>query len=252
MNHLLVLMLALGILVSACKETEPSVPAQSYSSVTLVVKHTAGASQFTINGEAIQLQNGNSLVVSNLAYYISNIGLVSVKGDTVRDRYKIRLVRGSATSDSALIQIDSVPVDSYKAVVMNVGVPRIYNMSTDQVGDLDISNGMAWSWDTGYKFILLEGNTPIPGSPSAPLIYHVGFNETFSSKSVLLTKSGGQTGVLAVKNSEINRLVMTVDVAEIFNGIDTRAVPVIMQRGANNSRVMRNFVDNAIKKIETR
>jgi hypothetical protein len=45
-------------------------------------------------------------------------------------------------------------------------------------GDLDPNGRMAWSWDVGYKFVLVEGGLLVDGT-QYPLVYHVGFDENY-------------------------------------------------------------------------
>jgi hypothetical protein len=44
---------------------------------------------------------------------------------------------------------------------------------------------MAWSWDVGYKFVLLEGALVV-GDIQYPLVYHVGFDENYKQVALEL------------------------------------------------------------------
>jgi hypothetical protein len=121
-------------------------------------------------------QKGDSFTVSKFNYYISNIVVTKTDGSTFSEPESYHLVIHSSPSTS-LITIPNVPVGSYKSIVFTIGVDSARNVSGVQSGDLSpvIANDMYWSWNTGYIFVKLEGNSPKSGDvTNKSLIYHVG------------------------------------------------------------------------------
>jgi len=113
--------------------------------------------------------------VRDFLMYVSNIQLVGAGGTySAPDSY--HLARFDNESKSYEILLDQVPRDSYSRVILSIGVDQKANESIVPVGDLDPNGRMAWNWEVGYKFILLEGSLVVDGE-RRPLVYHVGFSE---------------------------------------------------------------------------
>jgi hypothetical protein len=113
--------------------------------------------------------------VRDFQMYLSNIQLVSDAGTySVPDSY--HLARFDNASNTYEILIDAVPRRSYSSVILSIGVDQEANESIAPVGDLDPNGRMAWNWEVGYKFVLLEGSLLVDGE-LRPLVYHVGFSE---------------------------------------------------------------------------
>jgi hypothetical protein len=71
---------------------------------------------------------------------------------------------------------------------------------------------MAWSWETGYKFILFEGALQVD-ERVIPLVYHVGFDENYTPLSFSRDAS-----VEPLSTSVVD---FSVDVLRIFDGQET-------------------------------
>ncbi len=94
-----------------------------------------------------------------IEFYLSNIQLKDANSNIVYtepDSY--HLVSFDADHLTASITVEGVPSEIEIAeLLMAIGVDAEANASIDHVGDLDPTNGMAWDWNTGYKFFLMDG-----------------------------------------------------------------------------------------------
>ncbi|MBB6458928.1 MbnP family protein [Flammeovirga kamogawensis] len=117
---------------------------------------------------------GQNYTLSDFRMYISNLTLRDTSGTNfykVEDSYHLlEIIEESDTS----IVITGLPNKSYSELQFSVGVDNAANYNTDQVGDLDPANGMAWNWDTGYKFMLVEGLHLVDSISTKGLVYHIG------------------------------------------------------------------------------
>ena len=94
---------------------------------------------------------------------------------------------------------------------------------------------MAWTWEVGYKFVLLEG-TLQRGDANDPLVYHVGFDENYRRVSTEL-------GHDPLEHRPA-RLDFRVDVLRLFQGstnVDMAALPSVKFDRADAARLGRNF-----------
>ncbi len=100
----------------------------------------------------------------------------------------------------------------YDKINFIIGVDSSRNVSGAQTGALDPTNGMFWTWNTGYIFAKLEGRSPASPAPFQKLTHHIG---------------GFRTGENAIRKVslaipfEVGRtkeLVINADVQKWFDG----------------------------------
>ncbi|OHX64913.1 MbnP family protein [Flammeovirga pacifica] len=130
--------------------------------------------------------------------YISNITLRDTTGTHY---YKVpesyHLVEMIDNPDTAIV-IKDLPNSYYTEINFSVGVDNNANYSTDQIGDLDPANGMAWDWNTGYKFLYLKGERILADSTRRGLVYHIGSDANyrtirFTNKEISLDRNNNLT-----------------------------------------------------------
>ncbi len=98
--------------------------------------------------------------------------------------------------------IDSIEVGNYSNLSFDIGVDSVNNHSTVHLGELAPGSGMTWDWNTGYKFLLLEGEYVTPTKNGA-LVFHVGEDKNYKSLSFNLSSNlkieAGKTSIIKVK-----------------------------------------------------
>ncbi len=124
--------------------------------------------------------DGQSYSIQAFKYYISNISLENSKtGERHFIPNSYHLLQETGTG-SARIILPNIPPRNYDKIHLAWGIDAIKNTSLDNMGDLDPANEMAWNWNTGYKFLLMEGKL----RPSdRPMVYHIGFDHNFKELS---------------------------------------------------------------------
>ncbi len=108
----------------------------------------------------------------NFLFYVSHIQLTNDKGHTVYLNNAYYLLNASDTA-SLTIHLPVKP-QSIVAIQFTIGVDSIKNVSGIQTGSLDPMLGMFWTWNTGYIFAKLEGNSPVSKAPAHYVTYHIG------------------------------------------------------------------------------
>jgi hypothetical protein len=94
---------------------------------------------------------------------------------------------------------------------------------------------MAWTWDVGYKFVLLEGALVRDGQRS-PIVYHVGFDENYRTVSTAVDARLASAGSA--------NLDFRVDVLKIFTGqatVDMAALPKVVFDRNDAALLARNY-----------
>jgi MbnP len=128
-----------------------------------------------------------TFTVRDFQFFLSNIRLVADAGE-YREPNSYHLVRFDGDAPGYEIVLNDVPRAAYRRIEFAIGVDSAANGSIAAVGDLDPNGRMAWTWEVGYKFVLLEGGLVV-GDDQYPLVYHVGFNENYKPVSIELDPS---------------------------------------------------------------
>jgi hypothetical protein len=172
--------------------------------------------------------------VRDFLFFLSNIRLLGASGAFVEsDSY--HLVRFDGDEPAFVIVLHDVPRRKYERIEFGIGVDAAANKSLRQLGDLDPNGRMAWTWEVGYKFVLLEG-TLMRGSISDPLVYHIGFDENYRLISTELRRDA--------LDGRHARLDFRVDLLRLFQGstnVDMAALPNVKFDRADAALLGRNF-----------
>jgi hypothetical protein len=160
-----------------------------------------------------------SFEVRDFQFFLSNIRLAGHTAAYVEpDSY--HLVRFDDAEGIYVVTLHDVPPGDYDRIEFGIGVDPAANRSIEPRGDLDPNGRMAWTWDVGYKFVLLEGALVRDGMHT-PLVYHVGFDENYKRISTRFDAELLATGD-ANLNFRVDLLRMftehaTVDMAALSN-----------------------------------
>jgi hypothetical protein len=170
MNKIIYTLAVLGsVLLFGCNRTKPA-------QVEIQFKPFAQGQEVII-GSIVKNKNAlnQEFTTSTLKYLIHGIKLIDVNGATVSlDKHFLIDHKNPALS---LVDFGDVPAADYSKISFNVGVDNANNTSGTQDGALDPSNGMFWTWNTGYIFYKHEGTF---GNANSPLFFHCGKKESFT------------------------------------------------------------------------
>ncbi|MDR6943763.1 MbnP family protein [Mucilaginibacter pocheonensis] len=143
--------------------------------VYLNFKNEVNGTPLKLNDTTAHYSNANHdhFTVSTFKYYISNITLTTTDNKEVTIPNTYYLVN-AADSSSLKQELKGVPTGKYKAISFLIGVDSTRNFGGAQSGCLDPANGMFWTWNSGYIFLMLEGNSPQSAAKFHKLTFHVG------------------------------------------------------------------------------
>ncbi len=185
-------------------------------SITLQVTNLIGGQPLEVGSTRYTNENGDEFDVSEFKFFISNIKLRNnTSGELFVAPDSYHLVEATATSHMFEFTIADVPAGSYDQIELAIGVDNGSNTSIDQLGDLDPTSNMAWNWNTGYKFLLIEGQYYPAGADAAPMVYHIGSDPNYRKLTypASLTVAAGGT----------NTVNFTTEVQNIFRSPNTIA-----------------------------
>ena len=109
--------------------------------------------------------------IDNLKFYISNLQIIAKNKVVFQDSLPARLVD---IENKNSLSINLKQKKKFDKIVFNLGIDSLINVSGAYGGDLDPTNGMYWTWQSGYINFKLEGTDPLCKSRHQKFQYHLG------------------------------------------------------------------------------
>lgn len=189
------------------------------------------ATNLVLDQAIFKTADGDTLNVSSLKYFISNVVLTNEEGEDVAIADSYHLVESSATEAMSTFNL-SVPEGNYTKITFSLGVDETANGDETIIkGDLDPNSDMTWNWNIGYKFILFEGAynanttyTTDDGTTSAHhktstvggnFMYHIGVDENYTTFTEDLPKT------LSIQNDQTSEVMLMANFDNFFSGVNT-------------------------------
>lgn len=194
MKKLINLLALAMLLTTACKKEENKTDNNTTAtkgSFKIEFEHVWGMNlaPFSLNQWLVHPMTSDSMKFTTLKYYVSNIKLKNTGGEWISIPESYYLIDASVANGNE-IEIKDVPSDDYTELSYMIGVDSARNVSGIQSGALAPSNGMFWSWTTGYIMIKAEGESP--QSASGNFEFHLGgFTGDFNVVSTKTTNFNG-------------------------------------------------------------
>ncbi|MES2778503.1 MAG: MbnP family protein [Bacteroidota bacterium] len=172
--------------------------------LTLAFNHTFGLQALELAPKSYITQANDTVKVTQLTYYVSNVTLTSANGAKINlGNYDLV---GYLAGQPSTILLDSIPAGRYTSISYLIGVDSLANSTGVHSGALDPSNGLYWTWSTGYVFIRLKGRF---SSQNTAYSFDIGGDgNTMNISHNLASYNAGGTLLTASVN---------VDLAKVFN-----------------------------------
>ncbi|MBK9284230.1 MAG: lipoprotein [Sphingobacteriaceae bacterium] len=243
--------IALAVLVlTACKkdpvehehEPEPT-PAPTVGNLMVEIEAKAGTDSLIFDTKDYVNANLDSFKVTLLKYYLSNIVLTKSDNSTYKAEGGYFLIDHKAGANK--ITLSGVPIANYKSISFLIGVDSLRNVSGAQDGALATSNGMFWSWSSGYIFAKMEGSSPKSIAANNALRFHVGGFSGANNALRTATISFG-TNSANVSGSTTPAIHLSADIKKWFTGANTTnfaTTNVIHMPGTSAVNMSANYVN---------
>lgn len=243
-------------ILSSCKKNNGPDPSAN-GQLTLSFDNRAGNAPLSLNGPSYTNAAGQNFTVSMLNYYISNIALRNSDGSLytvpVNDSYFLIKESDESTQTFSI----SVPEGDYTELSFLIGVDSLKSVSpvSERTGVLDPTGdalGMYWTWNSGYIFMKMEGDSPQAPYDSTSgtnrIRYHIGGFGGYNSptpnnlRRVTLSFNGAAAEVRQEKTKAPN-VHIEADVLKLFSGtqqVSFAAEPTVMG-GVTASAIADNY-----------
>lgn len=193
--------------------------------------------------------NGDDFKISIFKYYISNINLVKTDGEALAIPDTYYLIN-AADSSSLKQQISGIPEGNYKSINFTIGVDSARNFAGAQTAALDPAKGMFWSWNSGYIFVKLEGESPQSTAKKNRLIFHIGGVK--SPNNTIRTFNQHFPKTLKVVQGKLPLIELIADAGTLFQGKTTVAFSKFnfTMGGPNSVLIADNYADGLFKVVK--
>lgn len=259
-NTLLVAIAAVALSFAACKKDEVITTVDEKGAIVLNFDNVVGTQNLQLNSPSLYTNAaGEQFSVSMLKYYISNIKLKKADGtEYVVPQDSSYFLVDEEKAASQMIKLSNVPAADYTDVTFTIGVDSVRNtLSSDKrLGALDVLTcGMYWSWNSGYIFVKMEGNSPqidtAGNNPTRKFRNHIGlYGGGFNGGALTLNNvkvisrsfNGSKATVSATKTPEVH---LTVNVLKMWEGkttVSLRANPTVMA-SAFSATIANNYTE---------
>jgi hypothetical protein len=200
---LFLILISLFLLESSCNKKEVG-----DSSLTIEVSFVYGDEEFTINEIYSNFPLNYNTKIEKLLLYLSEIKLVDLDGQS---HHFAEIIFVDA-ADSISTFKATIPAKQYLRLDFSIGVPQALNGTDDENFDaalynpdhaLSINNGMYWTWNTGYRFVRLDGRSntnPEEDDDFETLVsIHTGKDYCFRNKSFPISYTAIEQGEGKIK-----------------------------------------------------
>jgi len=221
--------------------------------ITIHIHHFVGARPLQLFNETYIDPYGEPFTIQRFRYYISKIKLSGTDHKPIATSDQSFLVDESDTASKTITL--PTPVKTILSLSFIIGVDSSANFSGVQIGDLDPAKGMFWTWNSGYIYAKLEGQSDSSKAPGHQFTWDIGGyrNPSDASRQITLTiPIGRQTDSAKsdIRQSDPDPgipspdIQLNVDLLKWFDGrrsIHINETPVCHQPGALAMRIADNY-----------
>lgn len=258
------------------KELEPTTPTpvntvQETGTVELIFEPVLDGTPYNLN-TSFTTPAGENLTITDFKFFISNIGLA---GESSRenksmpypgDQEQVGVYLANFTApnydnghglNSHKLRFKA-PVGNYSDIRYNMQVPSDYNLGamTTNPYPLNVSNGMYWSWNSGFKFLVINGtSTSLTGFNGVHLSLGADKMCLYNFRSMVLAPSLPK---IKVEKDKVTQIKFTFNLMSVFRNTDGTNYSLISTNpnlnnaqvhGGSNSNVLRGNIQQAIELI---
>jgi len=163
-------LISIAVLVAAMSFNVPS-------ATVVVIKFNSYVGNTPLKLDSITYKNelDQPYTVSKFRYYIGNIALNTKEKEMGFPRMYKLIDEADSDSQKLILHFPSAYLkEEFINLSFILGVDSEHNCSGAQSGVLDPINGMFWTWNTGYIFLKMEGQSAASKSPGHLLEFHIG------------------------------------------------------------------------------
>ncbi|MFM1756970.1 MAG: hypothetical protein RL621_1957 [Bacteroidota bacterium] len=253
MKNILIIAGAFILMSASCKKTTGSLYNSNVKApITLEFDNIVGGADLQLNTGSYTNESGEQFKVSMLRYFVSNIVFTNVNGSKYIVPQDSSYFLIDESKPSTLMTSIKIPEGEYSKLEFVLGVDSLRNTKdlSQRTGVLDPTgeaSGMYWSWNSGYIFFKMEGNSPSSKLTNNVFQYHIGLFGGYSTPTLNNLKNISidltQRGIAKVKTGKTPNVHLLVDVSKVFNGTNKVSISAntVVMASAFSAKIADNF-----------
>lgn len=246
MKKILFLLAGVALFTSCSKNNdnvEPDFNEKNLATLSVEFDNIVGDRTLTLNSTVSPYTNaaGEKFTLSKVQYFISNIKVSKADGTTYTvNQDSSYFLINAADKETRFAEV-RVPEGDYTKISFIVGVDSLRSTMdvSKRTGVLDPSgsmeDGMYWSWNSGYIFFKMEGNSDVisndaNGDPTGKkqFKYHIGGFGGYSAPTInnikTVTVDLTTAGIARVRKGRESNIHLFVDLLKVFNGTNSFSI----------------------------
>lgn len=232
MKHLFALIILSSFIIISCdNDDDPVVVPEATANLVLNFEFKLGTEALELGTGRYVLGNEDTVSIDQFKFILSNLTLKKSEGGAWIDEEGYYLVKASNGASNFQLTIEEVPIGNYSSLEFHIGMDSAMNFKPESFPILFQQEGMYWDWNTGYKFLLLEGRyfsfsltTP---NNSTGLVAHIGDMINLEIPQFSFSDT------LILQSENAGRVNFNVDLAKIYTEPN-----VLSLKESNNRNIM--------------
>lgn len=230
-------------ITSSCgkeKTTNPVAETKN-GNLSFSFKYVFNNEVWKLGSTVVQQKTNDTLTFTTFKFYISNIKLKNADGTWWIQPESYYLVDASSSST---FTVKNVPTGNYVAMEYTMGVDSLRNVSGAQNGDLSLTKGMYWDWNSGYIMLKAEGRSP--QSPTGTFAIHPG--GFFGENNIVTVKNANFEGKdLVIASDKNSTIKMVADPSALwYTPTSVKDRSTVHEPGSDAKQVANDFYTHGI------
>ncbi len=232
------------IVLASCKKggSEISYDTNIKTKVVVEFDNVAGKNDLELNTTDYTNATGETFKISLFKYFVSNFKLTRADGIEYVVPQNNCYFLTDESKPASLKPVLEIPEGQYTKLSFVLGVDSLRNTKdvSERTGNLDVAgtaSGMYWTWNSGYIFFKLEGNSTVSTQSDKNFKYHIGLFGGMDKPTLNNIKTINidlaSEGVLKAKYGRNLSIKLKADALKMFDGTTNVSI-------ASNSVVMGN------------
>lgn len=236
-----ILWLCLGPFVACRKDKSEENPSKAYLSIRFHPQ---------MNGSDLQLNTnytntyGENFSLTTLKFYTGQYQLGNRSQVTSMESGGGPYWLSDLSTASSMTVSASISPGNYNQLKFLLGVDSARNVSGVQSGALDPAAGMFWTWNSGYIYFKIEGNSPASSEPNGKFEYHIGGFRYPDSAIRTFTANLTDPGLWELSAGDSLHMDINIALDQFFSGpipLKIAGTPVCTTPGQLASGIADNF-----------
>lgn len=170
----------------------------------------------------------DTLTFETIKFYLTNFQFNFKDKNSIKEPNSYHLIDFDE-KESMNLAFEKIKEEELESIQFNIGVDSLTSVSGALNGDLDVTKGMYWAWQSGYINFKIEGKSPSCKTRKKLFHFHIGgYLDPYNSMRSL------KIDYKSIDKEEIN---LILDLGKLFSEISLKDINTIMIPGKDAMKI---------------